>query len=280
MFLPFLSWSIDRPTGMIQVMKTGGTLIILLVSLAWGSARAHDERCAATPYGASMDAYNVLIAEDQSGGGESASASKRSREAVELLAKICRMKYEGADRTQLYRAGFTPEDIEHSSTVILTSEYLGVLKYVAFQNGVHSNGGMHASEAPKADATLPPPSEYQAVSVRDFVADGPTLAAKNAKVSLSGSYLLQDNSGVLYTDMQSIVMARYHPELGPQPSVSLLTSDASAQLRRRLLSCQTDPSASQVGCTIKIRGHAGMCPLIDASGATHEAPCVKVEDGK
>jgi hypothetical protein len=265
---------------MIHAMKTAGTLIILLASLAWGSAQARDERCEAPPYGASMDAYNMLIAEDlHSGEGESASASKHSREAVELLAKICRMKYEGADRTQLYRAGFTPEDIERSSTVMLTSEYLGVLKYVAFQNGVH--GGVRTSEAPKAaDATLPPPSDYQAVSVRDFVADGPALAAKNAKVSLSGSYLLQDNRGVLYTDMQSIVMTKYHPEAGPQPNVSLLTSDASPQLRRRLLSCQTDPSAAQVGCTIKIRGRAGMCPLSDASGATHEAPCVKVEDGK
>jgi hypothetical protein len=247
---------------MIQAMKTAGTLIFLLASLMWGSAQARDERCEAPPYGASTDAYNTLIAEDP------------PHEAIELLAKICRMKYAGADRTQLYRAGFTPEDIEHSSTVMLTSEYLGVLKYVAFQSGVH------AKPAPKPDAILPPPSDYQAMSVRDLVADGPALAAKNAKVSLSGSYLLQDNHGVLYPDMQSIVTARYHPEAGPQPSVSLLTSDASAQLRRRLLSCQTDPSAAQVGCTIKIRGLAAMCPLTDASGAAHEAPCVKVEDGK
>jgi hypothetical protein len=271
---------------MIHAMKTAGTLIILLASLAWGAAQARDERCEAPPYGASMDAYNMLIAEDlHSGESERSSASKHSREAVELLAKICRMKYEGADRTQLYRAGFTPEDIERSSTVMLTSEYLGVLKYVAFQSGVHGgdgvHGGVHTSEAPKAaDAILPPASDYQAVSVRDFVADGPALAAKNAKVSLSGSYLLQDNRGVLYPDMQSIVMTKYHPEAGPQPSVSLLTSDASGQLRRRLLSCQTDPSAAQVGCTIKIRGRAGMCPLTDAAGAAHEAPCVKVEDGK
>ena len=169
---------------MIHAMKTAGTLIILLASLGWGSAQARDEQCAAPPYGASMDAYNMLIAEDL------------PHEAVELLAKICRMKYESADRTQLYRAGFTPEDIEHSSTVMLTSEYLGVMKYVAFQSGVQ------AKPAPKPDAILPPPSDYQVMSVRDFVADGPALAAKNAKVSLSGSYLLQDNRGVLYPDMQ------------------------------------------------------------------------------
>jgi hypothetical protein len=260
---------------MIQVMKIDTTLIILLQSLAWGAAQAHDERCATPPYGASMDAYNVFIAEaHHSGEAESASASKLSREAIEVLAKICRMKYEAADRTELYRAGFTPEDIEHSSTVMLTSEYLGIMKYVAFQNVVHGQ------EAPKPDAPLPPPSDYQAVSVRDFAADGPRLAAKNAKVSLAGSYILQDNRGMLYTDMHAIVMTRYHPEAGPQANVPLLTSDASRQLRQRLLACQTDPSAAQVGCTIKIRGQARMCPLTDASGATHEAPCVYVEDGK
>ena len=251
---------------MIQAMKSAKTLLILLLSLACARARAHDERCEAPPYGASMDAYNVLIAED--------GTSTQPREAVELLARICRMKYEGTDRTQLYRAGFTPQDIEHSSTVMLTSEYLGVMKYVAFQSGVHGK------EPPKPDIPLPPPSEYQAVSVRDFVANGAKLATENAKVSLTGSYLLQDSQGVLYPDIQAIVTTKYHPEAGPQPNVPLSTGAASGQLQRRLLTCQTDPSASRVGCTIKIRGRAAMCPLTDASGATHEAPCVDVEDGK
>jgi hypothetical protein len=275
MHSPFLTWPINLPARMIQIMKIDRPLMIALLILAWGSARASDQRCEAPPYGASMDAYNVFIAEDpHSDEGESASASKHPREATELLARICRMKYEGTDRTQLYRAGFTPEDIEHSSTVMLTSEYLGVMKYVAFQNGVHGK------EPPKPDTPLPPPSEYQAVSVRDFVANGTKLAAQNAKVSLTGSYLLQDNHGVLYPDIQAIVTTKYHPEAGPQPNVPLSTSDASARLRRRLLSCQTDPSASLVGCTIKIQGQAGMCPLTDASGTTHEAPCVNVEDGR
>jgi hypothetical protein len=260
---------------MIQGMKIKATLIILLQGLAWGAAQGHAEQCAAPPYGASMEAYNVFIA-DARHPGETESASRQglSGQAVEMLAKICRMKYEAADRTELYRAGFTPADIEHSSTVMLTSEYLGVLKYVAFQNMVHGQA------PPKPDAPLPPPSDYQAVSVPDFAADGTRLAANNAKVSLTGWYILQDNRGMLYADMQAIVMTRYHPEAGPQPNVPLLTNDASRQLRQRLLSCQTDLSAAQVGCTIKIRGQARMCPLTDASGATHEVPCVNVEDGK
>jgi hypothetical protein len=251
---------------MIRLMKLAVALIISLHALAWAAAQAREERCAAPPYGASMEAYNALIAEGPHSGPAEGPAG--------ILAKVCRMKYDAADRTELYRAGFTPEDIEHSSTVMLTSEYLGVLKYVAFQNTVHGQA------APKPDAPLPPPSEYQTVSVRDFAAEGARLAAENAKVSLSGSYILQDDRGVLYADRQAIVMARYHPEAPPQETVRLLIDAASRQLRQRLLSCQTDLSAAQVGCSIKIRGRATPCPLTDASGATHDLYCVSVEDGK
>jgi len=247
-------------------MKLAATLIISLQILVWGAVQAREEQCAAPPYGASLEAYNGFIAE----GSHSGPADNLTG----ILARICRMKYDAADRTELYRAGFTPEDIEHSSTVMLTSEYLGVLKYVAFQNTVHGQA------APKPDAPLPPPSEYQTVSVRDFAAEGPKLAAENAKVSLSGLYILQDNRGVLYADRQAIVMARYHPEGPPQPHVLLLIDAASRQLRQRLVSCQTDLSAAQVGCAIKIRGQAGPCPLSDASGAAHELYCVNAEDGK
>jgi hypothetical protein len=251
---------------MIRVMKLAATLIISLQALGWGAAHAREEQCAAPPYGASMEAYNAFIAEGPHPGP--------AESPTGILARICRMKYDAADRTELYRAGFTPEDIEHSSTVMLTSEYLGVLKYVAFQNTVHGQA------PPKPDEPLPPPSEYQAVSVRDFATEGAKLAAENAKVSLSGLYILQDSRGVLYADRQAIVMAKYHPEGPPQPNVPLLIDAASRQLRQRLLSCQTDLSAAQVGCAIKIRGQATTCPLADASGVTHELPCVNAEDGK
>jgi hypothetical protein len=247
-------------------MRLAATLVISLPILACGVARAHAERCSAPPYGASLEAYNLFSAESANSG--------RPERPTDLLARICRMKYAAADRTELYRAGFTPEDIEHSSTVMLTSEYLGVLKYVAFQNTVHG------LPAPKPDAPLPPPSEYQTVSVRDFAAAGPKLAAENAKVTLSGLYILQDNRGVLYADRQAVVMARYHPEGPPQPNVPLVVEAASRQLRQRLLACQTDLSAAQVGCDIKIRGQVRTCPTIDTSGVTHEQPCVNAEDGK
>jgi hypothetical protein len=190
------------------------------------------------------------------------------------LARICRMKYESGDRTELYRAGFTPEDIDHSDSVMLTAEYLGILKYVAFQNMAHGQA------PPKPGIPLPPPSDYRSVSVRDFAAEGSKLAAENAKVSLTGSYILENKRGMLYTDMQAIVQTKYHLQAGTQATVPLLTNDASRQLRQRLLSCETDLSAAQVGCTIRIRGRATMCALTDASGATRKTPCVNVEDGK
>jgi hypothetical protein len=263
-----------RRTRNIQLMKARAALLILLPTLACGAAQAHDGRCAAPPYGASMDAYNVFIADARQGEADSPAAQKLSGEGVELLARVCRMKYQSADRTELYRAGFTPDDIDRSSTVMLTAEYLGILKYVAFQNTAHGQA------PPRPGTPLPPPSDYRSVSVRDFAAEGSELAAENAKVTLSGSYILQDKRGMLYADTQAIVLTRYHPEAGTQPTVPLLTDDASRQLRQRLLSCQTDLSAAQVGCKIRILGRATMCTLSDTSGAARQAPCVNVEDGK
>lgn len=251
------------------------TFSILLSILAWSVAYPHEETCATPPYGASIDAYNLLVTETQlSGALQRSDAPKLAPEVAEVLTRICKMKYEATDRTELYRLGFTAADIERSSTVMLTSEYLGVMKYVALQDAARGR------QTPKPDTPLPTTGDYQTVSVRDFVADGTRLAAKNAKVSLTGSYILQGNRGVLYADIQAIVATKFRPEAGPQPNVPLLTDHASRQLRTRLLTCQSDLSAAQVGCTIKIRGEARMCPLTDAEGATHDVPCVDAEEGK
>ena len=253
-------------------MKIKAVLVIPLGILAYGSVRAHDERCEAPPYGASMAAYQAFVAETHQSGEAGSPAAKDPGAPLAVLTKVCKMKYDAADRTELYRAGFTPQDIDDSSTVMLTAEYLGVLKYVAFQSLAH---GQRAVEP-----GVPPPDEFQPVSVRNFASDGAKLAAANAKVSLTGSYILQDNRGVLYEDIQAVMKMRFHPEAGSQPSVPLLTDDASPRVRRRLLACQTDPSAAQVGCTVTIRGLATTCRLTDALGAAHEGLCVKVEDGK
>ena len=121
---------------------------------------------------------------------------------------------------------------------------------------------------------------YQSLSVQDFATDGTELATARGKVSMTGAYILQGNREMLYPDVQAIIRMKYGPKTAIQATVPLLTNDASAQFRRRVLACRTDSSASEVGCTIKIRGTATLCPLTLASGDTREVPCVNVEDGK
>ena len=265
-------------------MKIRVTLTVLLaLNIAANStAQSRDERCQAPPYGASMQAYNMFATEEAaSGEGDSSGSDKLSREARDLLSRICEMKYGAADRTELYRAGFTQEDIDRSSTIMLTAEYLGVTKYVAFQNRQREQQDRQREQpAVKPAVRDQSPGDYQAVSVRDFAENGRELAAAGAKVSLSGAYILQGNREVLYADVQAIIKTRYGPQTGTQPSVVLLTNAASDQFRRRSRSCQTDPSAAQVGCMVKIRGRAAMCTPNDAPGERREGPCVNVEDGK
>lgn len=130
--------------------------------------------------------------------------------------------------------------------------------------------------APRSQAI----ASYQSLSVEEFATDGVKLAAAGAKVSMTGAYILQDNREMLYADVQAIIRMRYAPKAGIQPTVPLLTHDASDQFRRRVLACQTDLSASKVGCTVKIRGIATLCTVTIASGNTREVPCVNVEGGR
>jgi uncharacterized protein (TIGR02246 family) len=125
-----------------------------------------------------------------------------------------------------------------------------------------------------------PGANYQSLHVEDFAKEGAGLAAAGAKVTMTGAYILQGNREVLYADVQAIIKTRYAQKAGIQPAVPLLTLDASNQFRRRALSCQTDPSASKTGCTIKIRGIAMLCAVTSGSEDPHDVPCINVEDGK
>jgi uncharacterized protein YecT (DUF1311 family) len=123
---------------------------------------------------------------------------------------------------------------------------------------------------------------YQRVSVDSFALDGRDLAAREAKVSLSGAYISDGNVGVLYADTRAIIMATHYPNAGGsnQPRVPLLTDDASRDFRQRLLACQTNPASAQVGCPVIVLGLATMCKLSNALGAERDLPCVAVEDGR
>ena len=253
-------------------IKASLMILLLLENLDSSATPARDEHCKAPPYGASIEAYNVFVAETRRADkADTPSAGMPPPGALDLLTNICQMKYGAGDRTEFYRIGFTPEDFDSMSTVMLASEYLGVMKYVAFQKGGHGEravtpgGGIQAT------------SNYQSVSVPDFAALAPKLAAENAKVTLTGAYLLQGGREMLYTDISSVIRTTQGPHTQIQPSVPLLTDAASGKFRRRTLSCQTDPNASLVGCNITLRGEVTLCSPTHGGS---EVPCVSVEDGK
>ena len=125
-----------------------------------------------------------------------------------------------------------------------------------------------------------PVADYRSLSVQEFASDGVRLAAASAKVSITGAYLLQDKQDMLYPDVQAIIRMKYGQNAQAPPAIPLLVHEASAHFRRRVLACQTDPSASQVGCAVKIRGKATLCPASDRSGESPGMPCISVEDGK
>jgi hypothetical protein len=120
---------------------------------------------------------------------------------------------------------------------------------------------------------------YQRISVESFVLDGRDLAASEAKVSLSGSaYFGEGNIGVLYADRRAFILA--NASGGNQPNISLLTDYASREFRQGVLACRANPASVRLGCPVTVLGHATMCKLSNAFGATRDVPCVVVEEGR
>ena len=125
----------------------------------------------------------------------------------------------------------------------------------------------------------PSQSGYKAITVKNFVIDAPSLAETKSRVDIVGFYIMQGSVGMLYANMQDVIMTRYHPDAGTQPSVALRTDKASHQLREALVSCDSNPSSAQIGCQIEVRGHADSCTLTNMFGATRVVPCLVVEEG-
>jgi hypothetical protein len=123
---------------------------------------------------------------------------------------------------------------------------------------------------------------YQHISFETFLLDGKSLAAKAAKVSLSGAYLREGNVDFLYVNQTDIVMANapYGGDGRNHPTITLLSDDATREFRQHLLSCQTDPSRAQLGCPVTVLGTATICTLKNVFGVKQELPCVAVEDGR
>jgi hypothetical protein len=116
------------------------------------------------------------------------------------------------------------------------------------------------------------------ITVETFALDGRDLAAKEREVTLTGVYLRENNLEHLYSDIRAAMLATRQGL--QQLYVPLLTENATREFRKYLLTCQSNPTSAQLGCSMTVLGRATTCTLSNAFGATREEPCVDVEDGR
>jgi len=219
-------------------------------------------QCDSAPYGDTPENYATAVKSDKDLAAKYGETVAKMTQYItqQALIEACKVKFENADRQDFHNHGITDANIAVTSTVGLASEYM------TFANV-------------RGDRELQQ-HDYRAISVRNFLIDGPRLAAAHAKVKLVGSYVLQGSVGMLYIDSQAVAMARYGPQSGAQLHVALMANDGSHRLREYLLSCSSSPGTGLVvDCPVEIRGQATICTLSNAFGATQEVPCVDAEDG-
>jgi hypothetical protein len=95
--------------------------MMILASLAWGNAQAHDARCDAEPYSVPSANYPALVR---------LITNLFGTPKTEIIANICEIKYNGSDRTPLYKLGFTDVQINETDTATLVVKMLEALKKV------------------------------------------------------------------------------------------------------------------------------------------------------
>lgn len=94
-------------------MSIWGRLSFVAAVVASASAaHAEDPRCAHPPYGGSPDRYRAVL---EVYGRDIATVDK-------LLEEICKMKFDGADRSALYKLQFKDADIDSMGTAALALE--------------------------------------------------------------------------------------------------------------------------------------------------------------
>ena len=96
-------------------MSIGGRLSFAAALIAVSSmAQAADPRCNRPPYGGSPDRYRAVL-----------EAYRQNLDQItKTLEEICRMKFDGADRTALYELQFKDEDIDRMDTEALALDML------------------------------------------------------------------------------------------------------------------------------------------------------------
>ena len=78
------------------------------------AAQASDPRCERPPYGGSPDRYRAVL---EAYGQDLGKVTK-------TLEEICRMKFDGADRTALYKLHYKDEEINQMDTEALALDML------------------------------------------------------------------------------------------------------------------------------------------------------------
>jgi hypothetical protein len=255
-------------------MKITAIVLIALSTFVWVSAQAaHDSRCDAPPYGDTPGNYSKVMEALKEAEAQYASNVGKLMQYMyrDAFNRACKIKYEGADRTDFHRLGINDAEIAARGTAALATGYVNLTTALRRQEIQQAGNGPAPGSKPR---------NYQFVTVRDFVIDGPKLASANAKVKLTGVYVRQGGVEVLYADQQALSTATHSHSRGTQPGVPLLTDGASQALRVTLLDCQSDPDSAQIGCQVTVQGEATMCEPASAFGATGKMPCVNVEDGQ
>lgn len=95
-------------------MPIGKLLFAAALIAVTSAAQAGDPRCTRPPYGGSPDRYRAVL---------EAYGQDLSR-ATKALEEICRMKFDGADRTALYKLQFKDEEINQMGVEALALDML------------------------------------------------------------------------------------------------------------------------------------------------------------
>jgi len=154
------------------------------------------------------------------------------------------------------------DDAEHAAIIQIRSEKTAQAQAQAEANRAAYE---HRRAIEKAES-----KGYEPISsVKDLILDGKQLAARNAKVQITGIYRkigegaadIYDSRGDAYADTEN--------------KIPVLTDDAQRELRKYLMN---DSCQSQLGCEVEVGGHMTMCKHLLAAMADYpEQPCLKVE---
>jgi hypothetical protein len=118
---------------------------------------------------------------------------------------------------------------------------------------------------------------YAFVSSEDFLLDGKQLASTGAKVALQGLYVKTGAVERLFPSQMAVILAGQRAT-SASSGIVLFTDEAPREMRAYFLRCGSLPGSSQLGCAVRVRGHATTCERTTLAGS-EALPCLAVEGG-